>query len=418
MRRSKAGPKRAFFIYAGFSAAGLVLVLGVYFTYWGLGRHRPFTKQDLADVLEQPAKLYEFPSEIDLTWGEGRRAQKLKAKVNYTFDPALQNAMEVLLKAYSPDYGAFVALDARTGRVLSMVSSTRKKTQENFALRATFPSASVFKVVTAAAAIESKKYSANTVIPFNGANHTLYKGNILKTRITRWTRYTTLRDAFAHSINTVFGKIGAFAIGPEDLRMYADRFGFNRKIASDLPVGEGRAEIPEDVWGLAESASGFTRENTMSPLQGALIAASVINGGVMMEPFVVESLQGIDGTRVYSAEPKVGVRTVDASTASEIQTLMHETIARGTSRASFRGVFGRQRNLVDVGGKTGSLTGKNPFGKYDWFIGYAQAGELKIAVAALTIHERLWRVKSSYLARRAFEIYLKDRLREGKVALR
>jgi beta-lactamase class D len=58
---------------------------------------------------------------------------------------------------------------------------------------------------------------------------------------------------------------------------------------------------------------------------------------------------------------------------------------------------------IEVGGKTGSLTGTNPPGKVDWFVGYAEAGNQRIAICALTINEKNWRVKSSYMARVAIE---------------
>lgn len=381
-----------------------------------LGKGNVLTKDEVAEVLENPASFYQFPTEADIAL---QGSEKVRAKIRYTFDSNLQKVMENLFQSYGPDYGAFVAVDATTGRVLSMVSYSRtRKNSDNFALRATFPSASVFKVVTAAAAIEAHKVSANTIIPFNGRNHTLYRGQILKSNITRWTRFITLKEAFARSVNTVFGKIGAYTVGPDGLRTYAGRFGFNRKIAADLPVQEGRAPIPDDVWGLAESASGFTRDNTMSPLQGALIAASVVNDGVMMEPYAVESVSKSDGSLLYTASPKVATVTMDPTTASEIRSLMKETVLHGTSRGSFRGFFRKDFMDFDVGGKTGSLTGFDPKGKYDWFVGYAHSGGRKIAVAALTIHEKQWRVKSSYLARRAIESYFKDFVHHSKTIVK
>jgi cell division protein FtsI/penicillin-binding protein 2 len=374
------------------------------------------TKDKLAQVFGSSASFYEFPSEVDLSL-DGTK--KIHAKIQYSFDAKLQKAMENLIQSYSPDYGAFVALDATTGRVLSMVSYSRaKKTLDNLAIRASFPSASVFKVVTATAAIEKNRISGDTVIPFNGRNHTLYRGQILNSKLTRWTRYITLREAFARSINTVFGKIGAFTVGSIGLKQYADRFGFNRKISCDLPIQEGHAPIPEDSWGLAETASGYTRENTMSPLQGALIAASVANDGVMMEPYVVQSVTQDDGTSLYHVQPKVANVTMDPATASEIRSLMRETVLHGTSRGSFRGFFKKDFSFINVGGKTGSLTGYDPRGKYDWFIGYADSGLQRIAVAALTIHEKQWRVKSSYLARRAIESYFKEAARHKNIAQR
>lgn len=62
-----------------------------------------------------------------------------------------------------------------------------------------------------------------------------------------------------------------------------------------------------------------------------------------------------------------------------------------------------------MGGKTGSLTGMSPKGKYDWFMGYASDGNHKIALCALTINEDTWRVKSSFLARTYIESYFRER---------
>ena len=375
----------------------------------------PITKEKLAEVLSDSAAFYRFPNEIDVPLANGT---KIHSVVQYAFDPKLQETMENLLKTYGPDYGAFVALDAKSGRVLSMVSYSKKEPQvENLALRATFPSASVFKMVTAAAVIEQRKFSASTIIPFNGANHTLFRTNILHTGITRWTHYITLKDAFAKSVNTVFGRIGAYNVGHDELSNYADRFGFNRKIAADFNMHEGRAPIPNDAWGLAETASGYTRDNTMSPMQGALMAATVINDGIMMEPYLVQSVFTSDGTPVYTAEPRVAKLALDTKTAAEIRNLMKETVVHGTSRRSFHGFFRKDFSELNVGGKTGSLTGMDPPGKYDWFVGYAQNGKEKIAVAALTIHQKLWRVKSSYLARKAIETYFQGKLQDEEVAL-
>jgi cell division protein FtsI/penicillin-binding protein 2 len=344
-------------------------------------------------------------------------AEAPSAIVQYSFDPLLQHEMGELFKSYKPDYGAFVAMDASTGRVLSMVSYTANgNVPQNLATRASFPSASVFKVVTAAAAIEQKNFSPESVISYNGRNHTLYKSNIFKDHLNRWTRYITLKEAFARSINTVFAKIGAFTVGPFNMRNYAERFGFDRKILADFPVEEGHASLPDDQWGLAEASSGYTVENTMSPLQGALIAAAVANDGVMMQPYLVESIFDGQGEQIYSADPQVEEVSVDSKTAAEIRVLMKETVAHGTSSKSFRGFFKHGFAELEVGGKTGSLTGTLPPGKYDWFIGFARNGKRKIAVAALTIHEKLWRVKSSFLARKAFESYFSPILHGKNVA--
>jgi len=365
------------------------------------------TREQIALALSDSTKKGEFPTEVMLNDSDNNLN---RAVVEYSFDSKLQTSVEALYRQTMPDYGAFVALDAKTGRILSMVSYSRHDLdRENLALRATFPSASVFKVVTAAAAMAEDKVTPNTVIPFSGQNHTLYRSNILKTTANRWTRYITVKEAFAKSINTVFGKLGAYTVKPEVLRDYADRFGFNRKIASDLPMQTGKAAIPDDIWGVAEAASGYTRDNTMSPLQGALIAATVVNGGVMMDPFLVQSVYQEDGTKLYTAQPTVERSVVDDGTAMQIRQLMRETISNGTCRKAFHG-FNRQCSLIDVGGKTGTLTGTDPKGKYDWFVGYAEYEGQKLAFASLTISEKVWRIKSSQVARYAIETYFKDKL--------
>ena len=127
---------------------------------------------------------------------------------------------------------------------------------------------------------------------------------------------------------------------------------------------------------------------------------------------IVSAVEGPDRAPLYTAQPHISSTTIDLSTAREMRKLMNETVRRGTSSRSFRGFFRHEMTGLDVGGKTGSLTGFDPPGKYDWFIGFADAGERKIAVAALTVHEKLWRVKSSYLARKAFESYFKDHAKD------
>lgn len=364
------------------------------------------SKQELSEAIkhvsDESGRFQDLPSVIKLDNGTF-------TQVEYTLDKELQEDMEDMFKVYQPDYGAFAAIDVETGKVLSLVSYNKndRLLKDHLALRATFPSASVFKVVTASAAIAEKKMTADSIVAFNGRNHTLYKGNIFKNTVSRWTKRMSLKEAFGLSVNTVFAKLGAFTVGADELRDYAGRFGFNRKIASDLPIQEGRANIVNDAWSLAETASGYTRQNTMSPLQGALIASAVANDGNIMEPYVIQKLKDADGKVIYESNAKLMNRAIDASTASEMREMMRETVTKGTSRRSFKNFFKGNMESVDAGGKTGTLNGMDPKGKYDWFVGYARSGKRKIAVASLVISQKTWRVKSSYLARRAFEQYFK-----------
>ncbi len=350
-----------------------------------------------------------FPDEIDLSLDGGRQ----HAQVDYTLDDSSQEWMEKTISQYKPDFGAFVALDARTGRVLSLVSySASQPDSSNLTLRASFPAASIFKVVTASAALDLDKAKPETVVPFNGANHTLYKKNVQDTKVNRWTRMMTMREAFARSVNVFFGKLGLFIVGPESLKKYAERYLFNQPIHSDFPVEMGHTRIDSnDPWSVVQTASGFTRETTMSPLQGALMAAAVANDGVMMEPYIVETLTDDKGIKMYEGVPRQASLVIEPAAAQELRKLFNETVKSGTGRKSFRQTVRRLSfDEVEFGGKTGSLTGLNPAGKCDWFIGYARFRGERIAVASLTVNEKKWKVKSSMLANIFFTHYLKQEM--------
>lgn len=362
------------------------------------------SKYNIAQALEKYVQTNTFPNEVEVV-KEGVGKTFIPT---YTLNEELQLKMQKMLQQYKPDYGAFFALDAKTGRILTAASFSREATEfGNILMRATFPAASVFKVVTAAAAIDQKVAEPSTIVPFNGANHTLYKRNVLKNDMNKWTRHISLREAFAKSINTVFGKVGIFFLKPDILEDYAGRFQFNRELPVDLPVQPGSFVLErEDNWKIAEAASGYNRVALMSPVQGALIAASIANDGIMMEPYVVESLEEKDKGQVYKVEPSVLSMVVSSVAAEKLRSMMNDTVKMGTSAKTFRG-FNKKKKIVDVevGGKTGHLTGNYPKGQYDWFVGYGRTEEDSIAVAALTINEENWRVKSGYLARVFFETY-------------
>jgi len=278
-------------------------------------------------------------------------------------------------------------------------------------LRGTFPAASVFKIVTATAAIDKYRISPDTIILFNGSNYTLYRKNVMETKRNRWTREMSIREAFARSINTVFGRLTLERLQPQDLKDYAVRFGFNQKIESDLPFDPGFTEIPDEkIFHLAEMASGYNKVTRMSPIQGAMIAASVAANGKMPVPTIVDRVTDADGTELYKSEPVTAATTMTPEGAERLKEMMEGTITKGTSRKSFRTlVRDKKFRELELGGKTGSLTGDNPKGKVDWFVGYAiGANNDRLAVAAITVNVEKWTVKSSFLAQSLFQKHFKD----------
>jgi len=352
----------------------------------------------------------QLPEALDLSEetqkGEnGANTSKQTVKIEYTIDSVLQKESEKLLNSYKPDYGAMVVMDATTGQILAMASYQKgDQSAPNLALRGTYPAASVFKIVTATAALDKYALNPDTLIMFNGGNHTLYRKNVMKNTANRWSRNMTLREAFARSINTVFARLSLDRLQLGDLKEYAIRFGFNQNIQSDLPFDPGFADIPEEKnFHMAEVASGFNKITRMSPIQGAMIAASVAADGVMRVPYVVERVKDSSGQVIFQSEPVTAAVTMTKEGAKRLKELMEETVTNGTGRKSFRQlVRDRKFEELEMGGKTGSLHGDNPKGKVDWFVGYAISEKQKLAVAAITVNKEKWTVKSTYLAQSVF----------------
>lgn len=357
----------------------------------------------IANVLTDYAKRNQYPEELTLPG----RHQEYRGRLKYTFDADLQAVLGQLYRRYRPDYAAFVALDAATGEVIALFSWEKENSGlGNLALRSSYPAASIFKIVTAAAALDQGKVEPDTVLPFNGKRSSLYKRQVFRHRDNKWTRRPTLAKAFAESVNPVFARIGVFHLGAQTLHDYAERFGFNRKIDGDLAIQPSTMSLsPDDEWALAEAASGFTRHNTLSPWHGAMLASAVVNNGIMVRPHVVKVVTDEFGLPLYTHETHTLPSSISSESARKLRQLMRETVRRGSARNGFRGFFRGEFENIEVGGKTGSLTGILPKGRNDWFVGYASLNERKIAYASLTVNEERWTVKSVFVARKVIEAY-------------
>lgn len=345
------------------------------------------------------------------------QGENVPSKIQYTLDPHVQKEAERLLKTYKPDYAAVVMMDAETGRILAMTSYQKDSpTAENWALKASFPAASVFKVVTATAAVDKAGIEPDHQIKYNGGAYTLYKKNVMTDKVTRWTNTITLRDAFARSINTAFGRLSFEELTPKDIHEYAGKFMFNRPLPTDFPVEVGHASVPVDkTFAFAEVVSGYNKMNKMSPVQGAMIAASVANDGQVIAPYLVDQIETDSGQLLYKAEPLNSGVSMKKESAEKVREMMERTVIAGTSRKSFRSmVRDRKYKEIEMGGKTGHLTGDSPRGRTDWFVGYAFDGENKVAIAAVTVSKKFWTIKSSVLSQTLFKKYftpiVKDRM--------
>lgn len=358
------------------------------------------SQDEVAVAITEQALNNRFPSSLQFN---RTNTKSLTGRVDYTFDSDVHFEMAKVYLQYQPDYACFVALDVDTGAILNLTSFIKDdEPLDNLVMRADYPAASVFKLITAAAALDLGKLNPQSVIPFNGKSTTLYKSQVLRHKQTKWTRTPDLKEAFAKSINPVFGRIGIFDVGANQIRSYAQRFGFDSMLKTDFIVPQSRVALPlTSQWEIAEAASGYTRDITISPIHAAQLAAVVANDGKLITPYMVDSVRSVNGGLLYQrqVEPQTQ-QVISAQSANSLRSLMRETVRIGSARKSFSSLNKyRVYKGMEIGGKTGSLTGFSPKGRHDWFVGYAIKDGKRVAYASLIINKEKWVVRSAYVAR-------------------
>jgi penicillin-binding protein A len=331
-------------------------------------------------------------------------------RVQTTLDPLLQQFLIRRLDHKNSRYIGIVAMDPTDGRILAMAGYDKSNPTGNPCLDSRFPAASVFKIITAAAAVETCDLEPESILKYEGGQHTLYKSQIAS-RSSKHALRITLKDSFAKSVNPVFGRLGAHALGKDVIEQYAEAFGFNRKIDFELPFRPSRIEFSEKAYELAEVASGFNRTTRISPLHGAMLAAAIVNHGLLIEPTVVDWILNDSGRAVYQSRAGVCTQAIDRQTAGVIQELMRATVQSGTARKEFQKhsddkLFSR----LEIGGKTGSMGDGTPNMLYDWFVGYARErrGSGCLVFSVVVAHENYIGTRAAAYATMAIKEYFRS----------
>jgi cell division protein FtsI/penicillin-binding protein 2 len=322
-----------------------------------------------------------------------------------TLNHDLQVQFEKILKESRLEAGAIVALDPRTGRILGIAETNRGPKPQPVALKAAYPAASVFKIVTAAALLEAGVDPEREVC-FHGGMHRLLEKNLVDDP-RRDGRCASMALAMGKSLNAVFGKLAERDLDPTRLRSMADRFFFNHPLPFVAEASEGAglvspATIPDEPFAFGQTAAGFGKV-FLSPLHGAVLAGIVGNGGVAAAPRLVNAVW-TDGTR--QPEPAAHAeRVIPENIAAELGQMMRLTVSEGTARKAFR--VGRRWALGDVpvAGKTGTLADKAPYKDYSWFVGYAPANDPTIAIAVMAQNGMKWTVRAPVVARQALQAH-------------
>jgi peptidoglycan glycosyltransferase len=337
--------------------------------------------------------------------------------VYLTLNAAVQKvAYDDLSKNGSPaDVGGIVAIEPTTGRIIAMASSPSFDPNDlashdytvaqhaynafdqdksnpllNRAISETYPPGSTFKVIVSAAALENG-YTPDTLVPagisyapVNGSSYVMHnaEGDLCpETQIT-------LLHALTVSCNTAYGQLGV-KLGSQVVTSEAQKWGFGDD--SLTIAGDGDAKInvaPSEVGKMttdsgnddanfvAQSSIG-QYEDRMTPLFGAMVAATVANGGVQMKPYLVDKLTAPDLTTTYTGSPSVLRTPISPAVDSQLQQMMFSVVQSGTGTSA-------QVVGYEVGGKTGTAQSAPGALDHRWFIGFAiKDGKPLIAVAVL-----------------------------------
>lgn len=332
-------------------------------------------------------------------------------QIETTLNPDLQNYLLDTIDRVNSRYVGIVVMEGRSGRVLALAGFDRIDALANPCLSSEFPAASIFKIVTAVTAMDHCGYSSNTPMHYNGAKHTLYKRQ-LTDKVDRHTTTIPLREAFADSINPVFGKLGELRLRKPLLEQAAATFGFNQPLDFEITLPPSQFLISDQPYNWAEVASGFNRGTTLSPLHGAALVTAVLNGGRMVTPTIVERITDEQNQILYRRTDAAESRQImSARAASELGQMMENTITSGTARKVFRK---HQTDKIlaplQIGGKTGSLDNATHDVRFDWFVGFARErhGQKGLVVAVMVGHEKFIGIRASDYARRAMTYYFSN----------
>jgi peptidoglycan glycosyltransferase len=325
----------------------------------------------------------------------------------YTIQGDLQQSVHDFLAKNRVPYGVFVAIEPATGRILGMTSYS--SIDPNWAKRSVYelyPMASLFKIITASAALESHKITPESVIEFRGNN---YSENPRYWDISPRGRNNRMVATYAmgKSINPVYGRVASDIAGKSSIMASISNFGFNQELLPGIPAKPSQAGEPASNHGLRLMGAGLDHEVKISPLHAAVIMSAIANGGKMMVPGLTSSIVDARGVETETFTPRELRRLVTPETSASLTRMLSSTVSTGTSRKAFHDRHGRPLLNVPIAAKTGSINGTDPKGHYSWFAAFAPIQNPRIALVALVINPDKWKVKASQVGEKALEEFFR-----------
>jgi penicillin-binding protein A len=371
--------------------------------YSTVGRSRTGLERSLNDYLT--ASNSNLSTLVDKALDELRGKVVVGNDVVTTIDP---EAQQVAMDALDGQCGAVVALDPRSGKVRVMASSPSfdpnlverrfgqiERTQANCrpaapllnrASAGLFVPGSTFKVVTASAALESKKFGPESTF-YDPGYCTVYGKRVNNFDTSSPFGNVDLTNALAHSVNSVFCNIGK-ELGAKRILDTARRFGFYEDPPLETPSDErepsglyddGRLYYPKEDRDVDAGRMAFGQERMLvTPLQMAMLAGAIGAHGRLVEPQAVDRIVSPGKKVVFRSRPQVIRQAVSRDTADAVADMMRLGVSSGTGTAA-------QISGWSIGGKTGTGETGVPGSNTTWFIAFAGRDETAAAELAIAV---------------------------------
>ncbi|MCW7991533.1 penicillin-binding protein, partial [Streptomyces platensis subsp. clarensis] len=315
-------------------------------------------------------------------------------------------AQRAAFKGLGNKTGAVVAIEPSTGKILALASTPsydpasfagyhdkdakawqalekdKNKPKLNRALREIYPPGSVFKVVTAAAALESGKVTDINAPTDTPEGWKIPLSTLPMKNHAGGCANATLNDALRVSCNSVFAKLGD-DVGRDKMVEMAEKFGFNAEQFTPVRSAASVYDKKADRGGNALSSIGQFNTAT-TPLQMAMVTAAIANDGKLMKPYMIDQLRAPNLDIIKKHEPEELSRPVSQRTAPQLPAMMENVVENGTGGNAALDMDG-----VKVGGKTGTAQHgeKNAKRPYAWFISYAKTAQGSPVAVAVVVED-------------------------------
>jgi stage V sporulation protein D (sporulation-specific penicillin-binding protein) len=322
-------------------------------------------------------------------WGKGKDGATVELTIDLDVHEIMERALSQAMKKYDADQAMGIAMNPKTGEILSLASFptfhpleydkvSPSVYNQNLPVSMTFEPGSTFKIITLAAALEEGKVDLE--------NDSFYDPGyaiVEDTRLRCWKRtghkHQSFLEVVENSCNPGFIELGQ-RVGREKLSQYIRDFGFGQKTGSSIAGESSGILFSKESYGPVEHATtSFGQGISTTPIQQVQAVSAAVNGGTLFQPYVVKRIYNEQTNEVIKENEPTKVRqVVSEDTSKKVREALESVVAKGSGRNAFR-------DTMRIGGKTGTAqkaeNGRYVEGQYIVsFIGFAPANDPEIVV--------------------------------------